>query len=111
MVVIWPRRSMVVPRGSLGVDLGDDLFHRRAHRAQVAAVDVGVDIEHRLHVVVVDDFRRHAAPDAGQVGEQLRAAGRGSGIAVGGGRLAGAGCPPTNSSRWRCRPAKSGWWC
>ncbi len=43
-----------------------------ADAAQVAPVHVGVHVEDRLHVVVVDDLGRDAALDAGQVGEQLR---------------------------------------
>ena len=49
----------------------DDLVHRAGHGAQVGAVDVGVDVEHRLHVVVADRAELGAGLDGGQVAEHL----------------------------------------
>ena len=49
------------------VDLG-------GHGAEVAVLNVGVDVEDRLHVAVVRDHRVHAVLDVGQVAEQLRLA-------------------------------------
>ena len=92
MVVTWPRTSSVVPRGSLARHLGDDLLDARAHAAQVAAVHVGVDVEHRLHVVVVDDLpaRRRGRPST-RLESSCGLPERSAGIAVGRGRLIRSG--------------------
>ena len=59
--------------------VGDDLADIAGDAAQIALVDIRVDIERRLNVVVVDDDRRLVAPERGQVAKQLRrvAVGRG----------------------------------
>ncbi len=75
--------------GQLGLDLLDDLFDAGTDRSQIAAVHVGIDIEDRLHIVMVDDFGRHAAVHASQVGEQLRRADHRAGVAIRHRRLVG----------------------
>src|ERR1019366_4924191 len=71
----------------LGGELRDDLFDSRAHAAEIAAVDIGVDIDYGGHIVVVDNFRGHAAAHGNHIGEQLHAAGGGARVAVRGGGL------------------------
>ena len=96
-----------------GVELVHDLLDAGADAAQVAAVHVGVHVEHRLHVVVVDDLRRHAAADVDQIGKQLRAARRRARIAVGERSLVGPGAdagidalaePASDVGRRACSP-------
>ncbi len=62
MLSTWPRIVIVLPGGSFGAVLGHDRCRSsRGDAAEVAALHVGVDVEHRLDVGVVDDLRRHAA--------------------------------------------------
>ncbi len=61
MVVTWPRRSM---RGAARQSLRNvahDLLDGRANASQIAPVHVGIDVEDRLHVVVIHNLGRHAA--------------------------------------------------
>jgi hypothetical protein len=41
------------PAGQLGSHFADDPAHLGPHAAQIAAADVGVNIEDRLHIVVI----------------------------------------------------------
>src|ERR1019366_3933859 len=68
-----------------------DLLHAGTNAAEVAAVNIGVDIDHGSHVVVIDNLRGGAASHGDHIREQLGAAGRGAGIAVGRGSLVRAG--------------------
>ena len=86
-----PRTSMRGAARQLGRHLCDDLLDSRAHAAEIAAVHIGVDVDHRLHVVVVDDCRGDAAAHGDHIGEQLRTARSRAGVAVGGGCLVRTG--------------------
>ena len=66
--------------------LAHDLPHFRAHAAQVPPVHIGIHVEDRPHVVVVDDHGHVGTLHRDQVGEKLRAVRRGAGISVGLGR-------------------------
>ena len=109
MVLICPRMSMVVPRGSFAAALSTSLSTAEPTAPRSRPVDVGINIEYRLHIVMVDDFGRDAARDVGQVGQQLRAAVGGAGIAVRLGGLVGAAADAGVSARWPCRPSKWAW--
>jgi hypothetical protein len=76
MVSTWPRTvsEVALERGLVGVD---DALHLAGDRAEVAVLDVGVDIEHAADVVVADDGRLGAARDGGDVGEDFGSPGGG----------------------------------
>src|SRR5206468_3719605 len=61
-----------------------DFLYSRAHTAEIAAVDVGIHVHYRLHVVVVDDCGCDAAAHGNHIREQLGIARGYTGVAVGG---------------------------
>ncbi len=66
----------------------DDLVDRAGDAAEVALVDVGVDVEGGLDVVVIDDDGRVVAAEGGEIAEQL--------AGVAGGEVTGV-----RASSWR----------
>ena len=72
-MLTWPRSTMCVPRGRWPSKLLDDLVGVRGHRAQIAILRAGVDVDDGLHVVVVDHRRARHRVQLHQVAEQLRA--------------------------------------
>ena len=111
-MLTWPRRSMVVPRGSFAGGLARLIFSTAEPTPpRSRPVHVGVHVEDRLHVVVIDDFGSHAARHHGQIGEQLRSASGRARIAVGQRMPGWARHRCRRSPHWPHRPAKSPWWC
>ncbi len=72
MLSTCPRMANVLPRGSSGRSESTHALHVGRHAAQVASLHVGVDLEHRLHVVVAHDRLGDAAVQAGDVAQELR---------------------------------------
>ena len=83
MVATWPRRSICVPRGSLDLKVVQDLLNVGVHAAQVAPLHGGVDVDHRLVVVVGDQRGFDVDVHLRQIAEQfLRRLGGGEEIGM-----------------------------
>ena len=50
---------------------GDDFFHGAGHAAQVGAFHVGVNVDHRLHIVMADRALLGAGDDGGNITQHL----------------------------------------
>ena len=74
MVAICPRNSKRRAARQFRFLFAHDLPHFRADAAQIAPVDIGVDIEHRPDVIVVHDYGRVRPLHADQIRKQLRGA-------------------------------------
>ena len=49
----------------------DDLLHGTGYAAQIGAFHVGVNVDHRLHVVVADGALLGSGNDGGKVAQDL----------------------------------------
>ena len=49
----------------------DDFLHLLSHRSQIAVLDIGINVKHRLDVVVADDDRSRDVLDRRQITQKL----------------------------------------
>ena len=82
MVSLCPRRMKLRAARQVFLVAGDDLFHGARHAAQVGAFHVGVDVDHRLHVVMADVALLGAGDDRSQIAQHLHRLARRPGAAV-----------------------------
>ena len=60
-----------MPRGRFGRSSATICLDCPANASQVAAIDVGIDVEHRRHIVVIDDDRAVAARHIDETRQEL----------------------------------------
>ena len=85
---------------------GDDLLHGAGDAAQIGALNVGVDIDHRLDVVMADLALLGSRDDGGKIRQNLHRLGRPGAVVAASdfGRATACQAALRRARRWKCCP-------